>query len=188
MATAKSALGKPTRKANTEVEAQADAERFVVLLRHGVAEDASPQVPDEERSLTADGHARMKQNAIGLERTLPRVQAIYSSPLRRAMQTALWVSKAYRSRVEVRTTEALSPGATAQQFLDLLASIDVRRAVIVGHEPNLTDNLRTLLRLPEAHSIELKKGGCYGVRLDPGGRATLEWLLPPRILRELAGA
>ncbi len=29
--------------------------------------------------------------------------------------------------------------------------------------------------------IELKKGGCYGIRI--GARNTLEWLLPPRALR-----
>ena len=73
-------------------------ERFIVLLRHGIAEDATPDKKDEDRGLTSEGHARMKQIARGLERALPKVQAIYSSPLLRAVQTALWVSKAYRSR------------------------------------------------------------------------------------------
>ena len=35
-----------------------------------------------------------------------------------------------------------------------------------------------------SHSeIELKKGGCYGIRVEDGA-AHLEWMLPPRILRE----
>lgn len=157
-------------------------ERLLVLLRHGIAEDPTPDKKDEDRSLTAEGHARMKQIARGLERALPKVQAIYSSPLLRAVQTALWVSKAYRSRANVRTTDALAPAATPKQFLALVKSIDVRRAVIVGHEPVLTHGLEALVGI---EGLELKKGGCYGVRLLPDGKGVLEWVLPPRILRKL---
>lgn len=157
-------------------------ERFIVLLRHGIAEDPTPDKKDEDRGLTAEGHARMKQIARGLERALPKAQAIYSSPLLRAVQTALWVSKAYRSRANVNTVDALSPSATPKQFLALVKSIKERRAVIVGHEPVLTQGLRALVGV---EGIELKKGGCFGVRLSPDGTAMLEWVLPPRILREL---
>ncbi|HEX8616658.1 MAG TPA: phosphoglycerate mutase family protein [Thermoanaerobaculia bacterium] len=161
------------------------AERFIVLLRHGVAEEATPEKRDEDRGLTADGHARMKQIARGLERALPKAEAIYSSPLLRAVQTSLWVSKAYRSRLDINTVDALVPDAGAKQFLALIADIEERRAIIVGHEPSLTDNLRALVHIKESDAIELKKGGCYGIRLNPDGTAILEWLLPPRILRKL---
>jgi len=162
-------------------------ERFIVLLRHGIAEDPSPDKKDEDRGLTAEGHARMKEIARGLERALPKAQAIYSSPLLRAVQTALWVSKGYRSRVNVTTKDALAPGASPKDFLELIASIQERRAVLVGHEPTLTNNLRALVKIDEEHKLELKKGGCYGVRLLPDGTALLEWILPPRILRKMGG-
>lgn len=159
-------------------------ERFIILLRHGIAEEATPEKKDEDRGLTVEGHARMKQIARGLERALPKAQAIYTSPLLRAMQTALWVSKGYRSRVDIETSDALAPGATKKQFLALIKSIRQRRVIIVGHEPNLTESLRTLTGLTEQH-VELKKGGCYGIRLTADGKAVLEWMLPPRILRKL---
>jgi phosphohistidine phosphatase len=157
-------------------------ERFIVLLRHGLAEDATPDKKDEDRGLTAEGHARMKQIARGLEAALPKALAIYSSPLLRAVQTALWVSKAYHSRANVITTDALSPSATPKQFVALVKSIKERRAVIIGHEPVLTQGLGALVGVD---GLELKKGGCYGVRLLPDGSALLEWMLPPRILRKL---
>lgn len=160
-------------------------ERFIVLLRHGIAEEPAAEKKDEDRGLTAEGHARMKQVARGLEAALPKAQAIYSSPLLRAVQTSLWVSKAYRSRVNINTHDALAPGGTVRQFLALIKSIQERRAVIVGHEPNLTANLRALVGIDEADGVELKKGGCYGVRLTPDGKAMLECMLPPRILRKL---
>lgn len=162
-----------------------DRERFIVLLRHGIAEDPSPEKADDERGLTAEGHARMKQIARGLEQSFPRAGAIYSSPLLRATQTALWVSKAYRLRISVNTSEALTPAATTAQFLELIASIDERRTIVVGHEPNLSENLRALVGLGESRAIELKRGGCYGVRIRADGSAGLEWMLPPRILRKL---
>lgn len=161
-------------------------ERFIVLLRHGIAEERTEEKKDEDRSLTAEGHARMKQIALGLERVLPKVQAVYSSPLLRAMQTALWVSKAYRARVEVTSVDALAPEATAKAFRAFVAKIEAPRAVLVGHEPSLTHNLRALLGLDANDAIELKKGGCYGIRIGEDGRAVLEWMLPPRILRKLA--
>ncbi|HEX9982306.1 MAG TPA: histidine phosphatase family protein [Thermoanaerobaculia bacterium] len=160
-------------------------DRFLVLLRHGLAEEKSEDKEDEDRSLTPEGHARMKQIGRGLERAFPKAQAIYSSPLLRAVQTALWVSKGYRSRIKVNTTDALIPGATYEEFQQFLAGIPERRVVIVGHEPNLSDNLTELIGLA-GHEIELKKGGCYGVRLKTEGGAVLEWLLSPRILRRLA--
>ncbi|HYM62356.1 MAG TPA: histidine phosphatase family protein [Thermoanaerobaculia bacterium] len=160
-------------------------DRFVVLLRHGLAEERGPDKADEERSLTAEGHDRMKQIARGLETVFPRAEAICSSPLVRAMQTALWVSKGYRSRIEVQTSGALSPGSDPSELRSLIDSMPVRRIILVGHEPNLTQGLMALLGMRDLH-LELKKGGCYGVRMYADGSASLEWLLSPRVLRRMA--
>lgn len=169
-----------------EDEEEGRRERFVVLLRHGIAEERTEAKADEDRSLTPEGHARMKQIARGLERAFPKAQVIYASPLLRAVQTALWVSKGYRSRVKVNTSDALIPGADPKEFIEFLASIKERRIIIVGHEPNLSDNLMELVGVTATRQFELKKGGCYGVRIYADGRALLEWLLSPRILRKLA--
>jgi phosphohistidine phosphatase len=160
-------------------------DRFIVLLRHGIAEERVEGKTDEERSLTSEGHARMKQISRGLERAFPKAQVIYSSPLLRAVQTALWVSKGYRSRVKVNTTDALVPGATAEQFIEFINTIKERRVIVVGHEPNLSDNFGHMLSV-RGQRLELKKGGCYGVRVRPDGSVVFEWLLSPRLLRKLS--
>lgn len=162
-------------------------EQFIVLLRHGIAEEATPDKPDEARSLTPEGHARMKQIARGLERVLPRAQAIYASPLVRAAQSALWISKGYRLRAEVRTTEALAPEAGPDEFRTFVKGIAERRVILVGHEPNLTHSLHLLTGI-DASKLELKKGGAYGVLVHEDGRGELEWVLTPRILRRLGEA
>src|SRR5688500_13663610 len=151
LAARKSAVRKPAARKPAPAPAAAaeedvqGRERFIVLLRHGIAEEAVPDRPDEDRSLTAEGHARTKQIARGLERAFPKAESIHSSPLLRATQTALWVSKAFRSRLPVKAAEALTPGSSTAAFLELIASLGERRTILVGHEPNLTDNLRALL-------------------------------------------
>ncbi len=191
MSTSKKAAA-PRKRANAtapvaEPAAKAPAkagERFIVLLRHGIAEEPSPDKKDEDRGLTSEGHARMKEIARGLESALPRVQAIYTSPLLRAVQTALWVSKGYKSRVNINTTDALAPGASTKQIIALVQSIEERRVIIVGHEPDLSRTVAALTGVSNA-MLELKKGGCYGLRLLPDGTAKLEWILAPRVLRKL---
>lgn len=175
---------KPQAAAPAPEEKPAPAERLIVLLRHGIAEEATAEKKDEDRGLTKEGHARMKEIARGLERVLPKAQAIYTSPLLRAVQTALWVSKGYKSRANINTTDALAPGASAKQFRAFIDSVAERRVIIVGHEPNLTRGMAALTGV-DAAKLELKKGGCYGVRILGDGSATLEWLLPPRVLRKL---
>jgi phosphohistidine phosphatase len=170
---------------NEEEEDPVDG-RSVVLLRHGIAEDAAPGQADEERALTTEGHARMKQIAKGLERAFPKAQAIYASPLLRAQQTAIWVSKAYRGRARLLTTEVLVPGASAEAFAELLRMIPERRIVVVGHEPNLSRNTLALIRAGDRTSIDFKKAGAACVRLRGDGDGTLQWMLTPRLLTKLS--
>jgi phosphohistidine phosphatase len=150
---------------------------FLILLRHGIAEDKGTR-PDEERELTEVGHRRMKQIARGLARIFPKAEAIISSPLVRARQTAEWVSKAYELPVEF--SDALAPDSDAARFRKLVDGLTVRRAILVGHEPTLSAFMLALTGMQG--EIELKKGGCYGVRVDAGA-ARLEWMLPPRAMR-----
>ena len=185
MSTSKAAQRKSSRKAKQPPVEQATFDRFVVFLRHGIAEDRTAEKRDEDRGLTAEGHARMKQIAKGLERALPKVQTIYASPLLRAVQTALWVSKGYRSRANVKTVEELTPSASIEDLVNWVMKVNERRIILVGHEPNLSETVRSLLNLPASQPMDLKKGGCFGLLVHPDGTVTLEWALPPRILRKL---
>lgn len=175
---------KPKRE---DEEQEARGDRFVVLLRHGIAEAKGGPKPDEERTLTKAGHARMKQIARGLAEVFPKAEAIYSSPALRCVQTALWVSKGYRGKLSPQTTEVLSRNGTPGDLHALLGSLAERRMILVGHEPNLSAGLAELTGLNNSGSLELKKGGAYGVRLRADGSSALEWILTPRLLRRLGG-
>ncbi len=155
---------------------------FVVLLRHGIAEDRTADKPDEARRLTDTGKRRMKQIAKSLARIFPEAEALYSSPLVRAVETAEAVAKAYGGKLRVQTTDRLKPGSKAGDFRKLLGEIDVQFAIFAGHEPVLTEIMLDLTSMQTDSEIELKKGGCYGIRVEDDS-AQLEWMLPSRVLR-----
>ena len=142
--------------------------------------------PDEDRSLTADGHEKTKRAARGLEQIFAEADTLFASPLLRAMQTALWLTKMYGDRLKIQVTDALLPGADPARLADLIAGQDGRNVIVVGHEPNLTDAFAHLVGIKSSLRADLKKAGCIGIRLDESGKGTLEWMLAPRMLRRLA--
>jgi len=160
-----------------------DNEKFIVLLRHGIAEPHGARADDDARILTETGNRRMKQIGRGLEKRFPKAELIYSSPLIRCVETAEWVEKAYGSSITFKTSEALKPDATIDDFHALIDGSEARRIICVGHEPNLSKAMLAVTKMSSDGAIELKKGGCYGIRLFAGGAAQLEWMLPPRVLR-----
>jgi phosphohistidine phosphatase len=151
--------------------------KFLVLLRHGIAEDPKPNQDDMKRQLTPKGRRRMDAIAAGLARVFPEAQAIYSSPAVRAMQTAKPVANEYG--LKINTSDALAPGVSPRKLVD---KVSVDYAIFVGHEPTLSALMQ---ELTDIHGeIELKKGGCYGIAFD-GNKARLDWILTPRVLRRL---
>lgn len=156
--------------------------RTVVLFRHGLAEEKGTR-PDAERTLTDEGHARMKEIAAGLAAFLDTPDEIFTSPLVRCVETAEWLARAWQHKVSVRETDALRPGAGSEAFRTFLATAgDAACIVCVGHEPDLTALMLDLSGARVDGEVELKKGGCYGLRVPASGPAQLKWMLPPRIL------
>lgn len=159
--------------------------RFVVLFRHGLAEEHSAEKADGDRSLTADGHAKTKRAARGMHDVFPDADTLFASPLLRAMQTALWLTKAYGDKLKIQVTDALLPSADPALLAELIASQDGRNIIVVGHEPHLSDSFAHLVGIKGSLRADLRKAGGIGIRLDEHGRGTLEWMLAPRMLRKL---
>lgn len=185
------AASKPTEPAPAVKAASASksrrpaVSRFVVLFRHGVAEERTGSKPDGDRSLTEEGHKKTRRAARGLHQLFSEADALFSSPLIRAMQTALWVTKAYGESLKVQVTDALLPMADPSELAELIASQEGRNIIAVGHEPHMTEALAHLVGASPSFAADLKKAGCIGIRLDESGRGTLEWMLTPGMLRRL---
>lgn len=159
----------------------AQRDKFIVLLRHGIAENRAADKDDFDRRLTDIGNQRMKRIARALVRIFPDADTIYSSPLIRCVETAAWVAKAYGGEIGVMETDSLTPGSTIKEFRELLSQSGGENLICVGHEPNLSTVMLEVTGMRSGYAV-LKKGGSYGIRLSPSGEGQLEWMLPPRIV------
>jgi phosphohistidine phosphatase len=164
----------------------------LLVIRHAIAGDrddwAQTGKPDRDRPITDEGRERMYENARGLQSLFPQIDLLASSPLTRAVQTAQIVSEAYDDAAVVEVKELVPEGApdAAGRWL---AKRQESRIAIVGHEPSLGILVGWLVRGADEPFLSLKKGGACLLRLpdEPGpGRATLKWLLPPKILRRIS--
>jgi phosphohistidine phosphatase len=165
----------------------------LLIVRHGIAiEPDAAGFTESERPLTKDGEERFRGSARGLAELLPRPDAILTSPLVRARQTAEIAAQAWGKKKPV-VDARLTAGATPAQMLSCLA--DYRESELVaffGHEPGCSRLLAHLLGSEHGERFSFKKGGAALIDLGdaPGdaGRLVgqLVWFLPPRILRQAA--
>ena len=166
----------------------------VLVIRHAIAEDrrrfARTCDDDGLRPLTPRGRRRMRSGSRGLRRVAPKVDALATSPLVRAVQTAEILSTAYRG-LKVVKLPCLAPGAPAQALLKWLQSHKHGSTVaLVGHEPDLGVFAGWLLTGLQESFVRLKKGGALLLELKEQvrpGRARLVWSLAPAQLRALGG-
>ncbi len=93
-------------------------------------------------------------------------------------------------KVVSRELPALAPGVPPEQTVRAMRPFARQRELmVIGHQPNLGHLAALLLTgSTEGVTVDLKKGGCAALELSglvTRGRATLRWLLPPRVLRRL---
>jgi phosphohistidine phosphatase len=158
------------------------------ILRHASAglRRTNPLL-DVKRPLDKEGKKHSLQLAYVLNALNIQFDLIISSPLKRSLQTAAMIGTETGYEAPIQQSEALAPSATVKDFLKLLREIsDHENVLVVGHNPNLTTFLGSLLvpaSNPEA-KIRLRKGSIARVVLTRGP-ATLQALLDPRTVRAL---
>jgi phosphohistidine phosphatase len=145
------------------------------LLRHGeaVPHDAAP---DDERELTDRGRDQSRAAGRALAALGVEVHLCFTSPKRRALQTAQLTCA--ELGVEPVVHRPLAGGFDRDDALELLAAAGAdQRVLIIGHEPDFSQLVHDFT----GGRIDLKKGGVAAMRLD-GTRAELIALLRPREL------
>jgi phosphohistidine phosphatase SixA len=109
-------------------------------------------------------------------------QAILTSGLRRADESAAIASELFPA-CPVTTTQSLLPTADPAELWSELCASKLKRVLLAGHEPHLSQTVAYLLAVPI--SIDFKKGAL--VRIDAPRKetpqGTLRWMLTPRLAR-----
>jgi len=111
------------------------------VLRHGEAEPHGSKPHDSDRALTDNGRKEVLRSAAEL--IGEPLTAIYSSPYRRAQETALLVREALGFEPEVRTVDWLTPEIDPNKVAEQLVSVS--NVLLVSHNP-LVGNLLSYLQ------------------------------------------
>ena len=164
---------------------------ILYLLRHGIAAagDQPGIESDGERPLTPRGIKRMRKEVRGLRRLGIAFDAILTSPLLRARQTAEIVAEMLSLESQLQEISGLAPESSVENLLFGLTRFQNRQhLLLVGHQPLLGKTAAFLLHGKERSplDIELKKGGLCAIEIDslpPDKLGTLHWLLAPKQLR-----
>lgn len=163
------------------------------LMRHGVAVAADdPDVThDSERPLTNKGVKRMRRAARGLRRLNIPLDAILTSSVLRARQTAEIVAAALGMEARLEEISGLAPESTVEHLLSGLTRYqDREHLLLVGHEPLLSQMIASLLCNNRGSGLQIavRKGSLCRIELDgipPKGPGILHWFLTPKQLRLL---
>lgn len=155
------------------------------FLRHGIAEDPRAGLPDARRALTPEGEAQMRAVGRGMEALGLRFDAILTSPLARARQTAEIAARELGQGERVREEPALASGAGLPDLARALeGQPETARLLLVGHEPDFSEMIGALIG---GGSVRVKKASlaCVEALRVRSGSGELRWLLKPEHLCRL---
>src|SRR5688500_7938991 len=151
----------------------------ILLIRHAIAvPHGTSGFTDDERPLTPKGEKRYRKAARGLAAIVECPQAILSSPLPRALQTAEIAAAAWGD-VDVTVETAFAHGNIDEQ-LDAFSGYPGDAVVAaVGHEPHMSALLARLLGGGQQERLEFRKGGAAMVKVAgaPRGGGRLQWYI-----------
>ena len=121
----------------------------MIFVRHGKAEDESPEIADFERSLTLKGKVISKLMAQKLQEKIKNPGAILTSPAFRALETALIFAEAYEIDAgNVIMSSSIYNKMNMQNLPVILSAVnEVTEAVtLFGHNPSFTQLANNLSR------------------------------------------
>lgn len=111
----------------------------VILMRHGKAEERGSRSQDSERELTEKGREKTVAAAKGMANLIKPGSpvTIWTSPLKRAVQTAEQVSAIIKC-IAITEKDALATGRLEDLHQDLKEFDREGTLLIIGHEPYLS--------------------------------------------------
>ena len=145
---------------------------------------------DDDRPLSVEGIEEFTRVVAALPALVPTLDSIYTSPLKRTLQTANLVQKSY-SQLKVMPTNVLLQGTPWKEVQGFLSKQEWGKDqvnAIVGHENHFSNILGNLIKCTNEEAIRFKKGGIALIDLGQmEGVVTgkLIWFMPPKVILKL---
>jgi phosphohistidine phosphatase len=161
----------------------------IYLFRHGIAEEKSADLPDENRQLTKEGRQKTEKVAQYLKKLDFEFDLILTSPLARARQTAEILMQAELSQKLEESADLAPDGDISHwvtNWLEPKKYAPQTKLLLVGHEPDLGHWGEILVYGEAKGRLVLKKAGMIGIKVPETGsllgHSYMFWLTPPRYL------
>ena len=157
------------------------------FLRHANAGTSLTNlIQDEKRALDELGIEQSHRMGKAMKALKIELDAIISSPLERAKQTAALVAEELGFGKSLLLENSLRPDAEFEDFRALMRRHAKQKAImVVGHNPTLSEFLAKLVSDEAADStIELKKGALAKMEIEKR-RPGLQWILTPKIAQAI---
>jgi len=150
----------------------------ICFLRHGEADWPDWDKPDDERPLTDRGRREMRRVAKFLDRLEFSVDAILTSPLPRASQTAEIVAQ--RLCIGMQIEPKLAHGFSLERLRQMVGKVEGESVMVVGHEPEFSAVIEKLT----GGIVKISKGGIALVDANRGCTSgKLLWLFSPKFAK-----
>lgn len=143
---------------------------------------------DSERPLTPGGRVETQKIAKALKAIGLQTDRIYTSPLKRARETAEIVAKILKIPTLQEWDELKPDGSKSALYRKMSKLKQSSRLILVGHEPYLTSMMAEIIGAADS-KIVLKKGGVGKIRITsfaPRISGELRWLLTPKIMTKVS--
>jgi phosphohistidine phosphatase len=154
------------------------------LLRHGIAEDARAGESDATRALTSDGRRKLRQVLKAVAEAKVKPTLLWSSELKRAIQTAEIAKAVLGYQGEILRTKALAPTADVEQvWEEIRVHQDETSLMLAGHNPQFDQLAPYLLGAPQL-AVDFKKGAIMRIDIENFGarpKGTLCWYLTAKL-------
>lgn len=156
----------------------------ILLLRHGIAQDAHAGLSDAERALTPEGRKKLRQVLQTAAKAGVAPSLMLSSPLTRALQTAEIAKRNLAYKGEILQTRILAPGGAVEQvWEEIRIHRDQPALLLTGHNPQFEHLAGYLLEYPNL-KIDFKKGALMRIDVEAFGavpRGVLCWILTAKL-------
>ncbi|MEO8513495.1 MAG: phosphohistidine phosphatase SixA [Ignavibacteria bacterium] len=154
----------------------------IYIIRHGVAADLDSEiVEDSFRYLTIHGRNHCRIVAQRLKDMKVSFDAVLSSPLVRAVQTAEVFSSVMKYDNEIKTAIELIGGSTFNRFLKLIKRHSHHGSIaIFGHAPDVNSYSLNLIGNNPVKDLQLnfKNSSVCKINFDPASESgTFDWFL-----------
>jgi phosphohistidine phosphatase len=152
------------------------------LLRHAEAEPY--QADDFSRSLREKGSKQARRIGCFMKEQCFRPDVILTSPVLRARQTGEIVAKLLGKADLTEVPWAACGMLPDVALTELSGFAKLDSVLLVGHEPDFSTLIASLIGLARSESIQIAKASLIGVNLPrlQAGSGMLQYLLPVKFL------